>query len=127
MFDPVSILTGQALKFTLVAFRMMGLVMFAPMLGHRAIPANIRVLVGLGLAWVVFPAAPVAVQPLPTHLAGAVVRVAGEFAIGAAVGLLASVVFAGVELGGEVLGQQMGLSLASVFDPTFDDNVPMMS
>jgi len=127
VFDPVALATGQCLKFTLVAFRMMGIVMFAPMLGSKTIPVKIRVLLGLGLSWVVFPAAQTAMEHWPTHLIGYVIAVAGEFAIGATMGLLALLVFVGVQLGGQIVGQQMGLALARVYNPQLNDSVPMMA
>lgn len=91
----------------------------APVLSSRAIPVRIKI----GLAFFVALAAQptLGVQPViginaPQAL-GAVFQQVG---VGLAIGFAIRVVFAAVELAGEVAGFQMGLSFASFFDPTMN-------
>jgi flagellar biosynthetic protein FliR len=37
--------------------------------------------------------------------------------IGLTIGFVAQILFAGIQLGGEIIGQQMGLNFATIFDP----------
>jgi flagellar biosynthetic protein FliR len=58
--------------------------------------------------------------PGEVTLAGAVVGVFGELAIGLIIGLGSGLMFAGVQLAGMIIGQQAGLSLGQVFNPVMD-------
>lgn len=52
--------------------------------------------------------------------AGAMGAVAQQVGVGLAIGFVVRVVFAAVELAGEVVGFQMGLNFASFFDPSLN-------
>ena len=124
---PVTLVIHQLLKFTLVAFRMLGITVFGPLLGAQAIPAKIRVLVGLGMAWVLFPAVPLATDAVPRDLVGYVIGMGGELAIGAVLGLLISLVIVGVQIGAQMIGQQMGLAMSRIYNPAFDESATLMA
>src|SRR5207248_7304059 len=101
--------------FLLVLARVAGLVVAAPVLGHTLVPVRIRAGLAALVALALAPAlGRVAEPPTLWALAGAV---AVESALGAVVGLVAQLVLAGVELGGQVAGIPMGFGMASVFDP----------
>ena len=51
-------------------------------------------------------------SPLPLGL-----LMLGELCIGLMIGFVAQILFTGVQFGGEIINQQMGLSLANIFDP----------
>ena len=53
----------------------------------------------------------------------ALAAVAQQVAIGLAIGFTVRLVFAAVELAGEIIGLQMGLNFASFFDPTSNAQV----
>jgi flagellar biosynthetic protein FliR len=102
---------------TLVAARLAGLVLTAPVLGEGVVPAGVRAgLVGV-LALALAPGVPrAAMDGMPGMLAVARL-VAVEGAVGVMIGLTARLVFAGVQLGAQALAIQMGLDLARVVDP----------
>ena len=104
----------------LVTVRVAGMVAFAPVFGHSAVPVPVRVLVSvaMGLAVVSRLAGPVAVPDRALELIAAV---GGEFLIGAAIGYAARMIFTGVELGAFHVSTQMGLSMADVIDPSRSD------
>jgi flagellar biosynthetic protein FliR len=52
---------------------------------------------------------------------------AAELMIGLILGLSVKIIFAGIQLGGELAGFQMGLSLANVVDPQSEVNTPLLS
>ena len=108
--------------FLLVFLRMTGLMVAAPLLSHRAFPIRVRIWVAFMLAVLTFPLAwqvspdglfaGVFRQPVST-----VVAVAGELALGWVVGWTASLIVWAAQLAGHVIGQEIGLSLAAVYDP----------
>ena len=105
------------LPFLLVAARLAGLVLVSPVFGHGLVPAPVRAgLVGvlaLALAPVV-PGPAVDAAPSAWTLAG---LVAVEGGVGALLGFVAQLVFAGVQLGGQLAGLQLGFGVADLIDP----------
>ncbi len=104
----------------LVTLRVAGMLLVAPVFGHSAVPVKLRLAMSaaMGLAAVARFAAPLAI---PANLLDLAAAGACEFGIGAAIGYLAALIFAGVELGAFHVSSQMGLSLADVIDPTNPD------
>lgn len=113
--------TDAQLNTWLVAFvwplvRILGLLMAAPVFGHRSVPARVKVGLGVFIALIVSPTLP----PLPDVALGSwqgLFILVQQFLIGLAIGFTMRVVFAAVELAGEIIGLQMGLGFASFFDP----------
>jgi flagellar biosynthesis protein FliR len=104
--------------FVLVLFRIAGIFVMAPMLGSSRIPKRARVMMVLVIA--VGMAGAVG-QPvvLPGDLATLTVAIGGELIFGIAMGTVVSLVFVAAQWAGEIIGQQMGLSIVSAFDPQF--------
>jgi flagellar biosynthetic protein FliR len=91
----------------------------APVFSSRAFPVRARVALAFLVALASqasLPAAPVIGFNDPGAL-GAVVQQVG---VGLAIGFAVRVVFAAVELAGEVIGFQMGLNFAAFFDPAMN-------
>lgn len=96
-------------------FRILGLFTSAPILSQRSIPLRLRITVSLAIAALVAPLMPAA-PALDIGAPAGWLVVAGEALIGFAIGFVARVVLAAVELAGEAIGLQMGLSFAGFFD-----------
>jgi flagellar biosynthetic protein FliR len=102
-------------------------VIASPIFGHGLVPARVRAgLVGvlaLALAPVV-PAPPLDPSATAWTLAG---LVALEGAVGVCLGFVAQLIFAGVQLGGQVAGIQVGFGIANVIDPTSPAGATVMA
>jgi flagellar biosynthetic protein FliR len=113
-------------RLVLVLARVAGLVVAAPVLGHLSVPIRVRagfvVVLSLALASAVPPLA----EPPATigALAGALVV---ESALGALLGFVAQLVFAGVQLGGQFVGIQMGLGMEGLIDPQSQAHVTVVA
>jgi len=96
--------------------RILGLLAAAPVFGNRSVPARIKVALGVLLALLIAPG--VAALPAldPMSPVGLLILVQ-QFVIGLAMGFAMRIVFAAVELAGEVTGLTMGLGFATFFDP----------
>ncbi len=103
--------------FALVLFRVAGLMVTAPMFGSDVIPARVKVALALVISATVFPMIAPTV-PADITLSMAVVGVVGEMLIGLVIGLAMSLVLLGVQVAGMMIGQQAGIALASVVDPS---------
>lgn len=96
--------------------RVLALFSVAPLLSHRAIPARIKVALAFGVALVLMPN--VSAPPLVDALSAAgLALLLQNVVIGVLIGFTVRIVFAALELAGEVIGLQTGLSFAGFFNP----------
>jgi flagellar biosynthesis protein FliR len=116
--DPFIVPLKPVLIFLVVLARVGGLVTFAPFWGHRAVAMQIRVLLALALALALTPPL-VDRLPMPPEapIALGVVLIV-EMVIGFIFGLVGKLVFSGLEVAAQIIGYQMGFSLASTIDPS---------
>lgn len=104
-------------KLALVLMRISGLFLTAPVFGSRMIPVKIRIAMALALSFMVVPMVD-ASSLGRIGFAEGLVGASCELAIGAAMGLSLSIVLGLAELAGFLVGQQAGLALGQVVDPT---------
>ncbi|MEM1011339.1 MAG: flagellar biosynthetic protein FliR [Planctomycetota bacterium] len=125
-FDPNALwemasLAGVPQQFALVAFRLMGLMMIAPMLGSDRIPRPVKLYlaVAMTLSLAVGGGLPVSgeLPQEPWRLAAGIV---GELGFGLLAGLMLSLAFNAARWAGGVAGQQMGFNLAGAIDARSD-------
>lgn len=95
--------------------RILGLIAVAPPFGNNAVPVQIKVMLGIMLALIVAPTVDAPAAD-PVSLAGIMI-LAQQLVIGLAMGFIMRMVFASIEMAGEVSGLTMGLGFATFFDP----------
>jgi flagellar biosynthetic protein FliR len=95
--------------------RASALVMTAPVVGDRTTPPIVKAVVAAMLAAIGAAVRP----PIDPSQVGATIPF--ELAIGLVAGLSARIVLAGVDVGGQVIGLQMGIGIASQLDPALGD------
>ncbi len=96
--------------------RILGLIASAPLFGNAAVPVSIKAVLGILLAMIIAPAIPALPAADPMSLAGFLILLR-ELMIGLAMGIVMRIVFAAIEMAGEVASMTMGLGFASFFDP----------
>jgi flagellar biosynthetic protein FliR len=97
------------------AVRLLALFATLPVLSHRALPRQAKIGLALAIAFVLAPVLP---EPpaVPLGSPAALALLAQQAAVGAALGFAVRLALAAVELAGETIGLQMGLSFAGFFD-----------
>ncbi|MCX7961765.1 MAG: flagellar biosynthetic protein FliR [Burkholderiales bacterium] len=103
--------------------RVLALVAAAPVLGHRAVPARVKIGLALLVTALLAPTLPPA-PPLDHPAAFALVL--EQLAIGLALALAMHVAFAATALAGDMIGLQMGLSFGTFVDPSHAGQSPMI-
>lgn len=96
--------------------RILGVLMAAPVFGHRATPARVKIGLGIFIALVLAPTLP----PPPDIALGSwqgLFVLAQQILIGIAIGFVVRIAFAAADTAGEIIGLQMGLGFATFFDP----------
>ncbi len=114
-------LTDAQLNAWLISFiwpltRILGVIMTAPIFGHRSVPARVKIGLGIFITLIISPT----LAPMPEVGLGSwqgLLILIHQLLIGVAIGFIMRVVFAAVEAAGEIIGLQMGLGFASFFDP----------
>jgi flagellar biosynthetic protein FliR len=117
----------QFVLFVLVLTRISGLIMTAPVFGTRSAPMRVRAFLALGLALIITPLQGHAAFEPPRNLVQMLLMLGHELLLGLALGLAVMILFAGLQLTGQIIGQMSGTSLADVFDPSFNANIPVHS
>lgn len=106
-----------------VLARMAGLSLSLPLLGARAVPMYVKIMLVLGFSWAMLPILPLSPGAAPTDMASWSLAVLKEALFGLLVGWLAQLVLAAAPLAAQVVGFQMGLGIANVMDPVGQQHV----
>lgn len=117
---------GWVAAFIFPLARVLGLVATAPVFHNVGMPMRVRLLLGLAIAFALAPALP----PMPDIPAGSwtgLLVLAREIVLGVLMGLTLRIVFAAVDLAGELIGLQMGLSFAVFYDPQNAGQTPVLA
>lgn len=111
--------------FVLVAFRLGGMFLLAPMLTSAMIPPRFKVLMVIAMAGSLYPTLPRVAAP-DLDLFSLVPMVVCELAIGFVIGLIAAVPLSAMEMAGVVAGQQVGFGLARVYNPELEADTDIL-
>lgn len=116
--------------FVLVLTRLTGLFLLMPMLSGATVPRRVVALFALAMALVVYPTIDHASSvPASMDMYALAPMMASELAIGGIMGIVAAIPLMTAQMAGLIMGQQMGLGLASVFNPAIEiegDNIGQM-
>ena len=123
----LSLYGDQFLVFVLVLSRVSGLMIAAPIYGSRSVPMQIRALVAVALSLLIAPVHWETPVEQPGHLFDLMIYVGQELVLGLMIGLGVQILFMGLQVAGQVVTQMSALSLADVFDPSFDNSMSVFS
>lgn len=112
-------------RVVVVGARVSALMIFAPFLGSATIAPRIKAGIAVALTALLYPV--VAPDLIPLNGTNAWQIVCGEFVIGLIMGLTLQFVFEGVQLAGQIMGFQVGHSLANVINPQTDVETSVLS
>ncbi len=116
MFPFASPLPGPSdvFLFALVLCRIGGLFAALPVFGGRRLPARIKIVTVVAITMVCLPILQITPPPMPEDAFTLGLLVAREMLIGLTLAFITQIIFAAVELSGQIIGLQMGFSISSV-------------
>lgn len=120
LFDP-----AKLLLFGMVLARTCGMVLIGPMFGAREVPMRLRAFFAFALAILILPTQIHVGAPTPKTLLDFLTYVGTEVAVGYVLSLGIWIMFSGLQLAGQVIGQTSGMALADVFNPALNASVPL--
>ncbi len=118
---------AQFLGLFLIIARMSGVMITAPVLNDQTIPPTVKVGFTFLISLLLFTVIPRPTLPPGINAIQLTLLLGGELAVGLLIGFTAQLLFAGVSLAGEIIGFQMGISMAHVFDPAFNTQTSLVS
>lgn len=119
--------TESIIIFILVLSRLTGMLITAPLFSTFPIPPQFKLGLAALCAFIIYPfVIHSAILSAPKDLVSLGILLFKESAIGILIGFSASLLFTAVEIGGQILSQQMGLAIASALDPVTKQNVPII-
>jgi flagellar biosynthetic protein FliR len=119
--------TEQAEAFFLIFIRVTAVMITIPVLGDASVPMRVKAGLSLMMAMILFPVMQTYVSNSSFDIFSLVLRMIGEVLIGMAIGFGSRLIFAGIQLAGQLIGFQMGLSIANVIDPANNSQVSVIS
>jgi len=113
-------------KFLLILLRVGGIMSISPFFGHRNIPTIVKIgFIGI-FSIILLPIVPVHGLDSEGNLGALFATAAIEILVGLLIGFAAMIVFIGVQLGGQIIGFQIGFAVMEVIDPTTSQGVSII-
>jgi flagellar biosynthetic protein FliR len=120
-------LISRFMVFTLVLARTGALVMTAPIFSTQSLPRRVRALIAVAMSLLVAPAFLGTSMPAVENIGEYGRMLASEALVGLLLGFGMNILFSGIQVAGQIVGQLSGLSLAEVFSPGFEEDVSVFS
>jgi len=109
---PADIISGNIPKFLMILLRTSVFLAFLPILGGSSLPGRFRIGMAVGFAALLTP-----IVEMRAGSEDVAILVFREVIFGMVLGLAVRFIFLGIEMGGQKIGEAMGLSIATVFNP----------
>ena len=117
----------QLQMFFLVFLRTGAFLMALPLVNSPSVPVFFRIGLTFVASLLLFPVLNPGPLPFLADAFSLAVAAAGEILLGVLAGMSIRLVFDGVQLAGQLMGYQMGISIAEVLDPATEDQVALLS
>ncbi len=116
-------------QFLLVLVRVAAFVAMFPVFGGEGVPVQVRAALSFVLAAVLFPSVRAFIPPrlLPDSALELAYVACGELAVGFVLGFAVRLMLSGAELGGEMVGYQMGFGIINVINPQSGNESTLMA
>lgn len=118
---------NQIALFLVVLARVGGLVAGAPVVGDNEVPRRVKAMLAIVLSFVVMQLPALAKSLVPSALTPFALMIVTQLLIGISLGFVARLVFYVAQTAGEIVSLQIGLSMASVFNPLTKEPNQVMS
>lgn len=119
----ITVEVDSVVRLLLVACRITGALLLAPLVGSERLPARVKIVFALALSLLISPTLPRPELHPGAWLAAAAM---GELALGLGLGFAARLVFAAVQMAGEMADAQAAFAFAGVVAPETGERVSVI-
>jgi flagellar biosynthesis protein FliR len=117
----------QIQLFLFIFLRVTAMTLTVPVFDSRNIPAVFKIGLCFTITLVLYPIVKLEPAAFSPSMIPFAIGVACEILTGAVIGFVIRMIFAGIQLAGELAAFQMGFSVANVIDPMSSSQVPVIS
>ncbi|HNY65721.1 MAG TPA: flagellar biosynthetic protein FliR [Deltaproteobacteria bacterium] len=125
MIDLLNFAFKDSLTFLFIFVRVGIVFALIPLFGAEVLPRKVTAIIAFFLSLVLLPVAPPAGVSFNMNVLTLIVLILHELLVGLTLGLAVNVIFAGVQIAGELIGYQMGFSIVNVVDPITGVDAPI--
>jgi flagellar biosynthesis protein FliR len=126
MTDLLNFAWKDTLSFLFIFVRVGIIFAIIPLFSAEIVPRRITAVIAIFLSFVILPIVPTpAVDAQNLNVLTLIVLMIHELMVGLCLGLAINVIFAGVQIAGELIGFQMGFSIVNVVDPMTGVDAPI--
>jgi flagellar biosynthetic protein FliR len=122
-----SIPLPQLQVFFFIFLRVGAILMTMPIFKSKSVPVLFKAGLTLATSMVLFPILNLKVFPELTSVISFGIGAIGEVLLGITIGLAVNLIFAGIQMAGQLAGYQMGMALANVMDPNSSIQIPILA
>jgi len=121
--------TEQVIVFTFLFLRIGAIFVMIPVLGESPVPLRVKGGLAILISLLVFPSVHASIPHLQgdAEIFAIAFAMIGEILIGVTIGFAARLLFAGIQFAGDMIGFQIGFSIANVLDPISNTQVMIMA
>ncbi len=113
--------------FALVLCRIGALFAALPVFGGKRLPNRIKIVTVVAITLVCLPVLPITPPAVPSDAFGIGIMVVRELLVGLTLSFITQIIFAAVELSGQIIGMQMGLTMSTLIDPAMGGQTQIMA
>ena len=125
-FDIFNLALLQVQVFLLVAIRISALFFTAPVIGSKNIPVLMKIALSFMLAMLVYPVLETKGVAMPDDVMTYGIVILNQVVMGVVIGFSAYLIFAAIQLAGQIIDLQMGFGIANVIDPVSGTQVSII-
>ncbi len=118
---------NQWAAFLLILLRTSALFITMPFFSSNNIPALVKAGLCLALTFVLQPVLHLSADSYPTDIIGFALLAVGELMIGLIMSMILRMLFAAIQIMGQLVGFQMGFAVANVIDPMGGEQVSVLA
>ena len=123
----VSLPIQPVFVFILVLIRLLTFFSFMPVFSETYVPIRFRVVTAAAAAFVFFPAVQVDPAVFPETLSEMMALMLPEALIGFAFAMVGRILFSTIQLGGNIIGDNMGFNMSQIVAPGLGGQIPLMA
>lgn len=124
--DIIGQIASQIDLFLLILARVGGMFLTGPIYSNRIVPRQVRALMTVSLAIIMFMGLQLQNPVVPSKLGPFALYLTGEMIIGMIIGFVAQFVFGAIQFAGQNIDFMMGYSIVNVIDPIYGNQASLI-